>query len=141
MEIESRLLAEVYEPMWYHYDAEMVGHEDIAVFALNLDERVELLDSAADPECKDGRRGEMSQMVAEFGSNHEFYRIGIKQRQPGEEYRIGIDCPNQWGQKHSIYQALIEGDTYRDITMAVETLAEIVRGICDKDAEPQWLKL
>jgi hypothetical protein len=142
LQIESRLLAEVYEPIWYHYHVALDNGGDIAVYLFGNDDRVELLDSTADKDIADGKRGEMSQMAAEFWCNHEIYRVGIKQREPGESYAIGIDCRNQWGEHHSIYSALIHSTSiYTEIMAVVDRLVGITADICGDKAEAQWLTL
>ena len=140
--LQSRILEEIYEPMWYRYTSGLIDHKDIAVYVISQEERIELIDSKADTKIQDGERGEMSQMIAEFWSNHEFYRIGIKQREPGESYSMGIDCPNQWGERNSIYNALIyASSSYSEIVKAVNRLTEIIKEICARDDDPQWLTI
>ena len=142
LRLESYILDGIYEPMWYYYDSCLMDHKDIAVYVLNQEERVELIDSKADTTIQNGARGEMSQMIAEFWSGHEFFRIGIKQREPGESYSIGIACPNQGWEYHSIYNALMYASgSYGDIVKAVNRLTAITKEICACDYEPQWLTI
>jgi hypothetical protein len=141
-QLESRILAEVYVPLWYHFNASMAGHKDIAVFVLSHEEKIEMLSSVVDYGEENGIRDEMSQMIAEFWSGHEMYRLGVKQREPSLDYQIGIDCPNQWGQQPSLYRALIDNyDCYSDIVRAIDRLVEITKMIYQQGAAPQWLTI